>query len=128
MASFSKTIIGGNLGRDVELKYMANGKEVASFTVAVTDPYKKDETTWYRVSAFGKTAEFASKYLSKGSTVIVEGRMKSRQWEDKSGNKRESWDLIADSVQSFGGKRSEPVQDQAHPHSEPEVDVEDIPF
>lgn len=109
MAAWHQTIIVGNLGRDPETRYLPNGDAVCNYSVAVTEKWKKDgeqkeNTTWYRVSAFGKLAEICAEYLKKGSAVMVIGRMGSRQWDDKDGNKRETWELRADSMQMLGGK------------------------
>ncbi len=116
MASFHQTIVVGNLGRDPESRYLANGDAVCNFSVAVTEKWKKDgqekeQTTWYRVSAFGKLAEICGQYLKKGSAVMIVGKMTVREWE-KDGVKRESWELRADSMQMLGGK-SEGGQQQA---------------
>ena len=115
MASFHQTIIVGNLGRDVETRYLPNGDPVANFPVAVTESWKdrnsgekKEATTWYRVSAFGKLAEICDLYLKKGSSVMIVGKMNQREWE-KEGVKQYSWELRADTMQmlgSRGGQRS----------------------
>tara|TARA_R110000868_G_scaffold130125_2_gene339700 strand:+ start:345 stop:707 length:363 start_codon:yes stop_codon:yes gene_type:complete len=101
--SFSNTIIVGNLGRDPELKSTSGGMAIASFSVAVTI---RKETHWYNCKAFGKTAEFVTKYLVKGRCVCVSGEMKSSKWEDKEGNKRISWELSANNVQAVGPKEA----------------------
>lgn len=110
MASYSKTIIVGNLGRDPETRYLPNGDPVCNFSVAVTESWKdrnsgekKESTTWYRVNTFGKLAEICGKYLAKGSSVLVEGKMQSRKYE-KDGVERESWELRADSMQMLATK------------------------
>lgn len=108
MASFHQTIIAGNLGRDPETRYLTNGDPVCNFSVAVTEKWRKDgeqkeQTTWYRVNAFGKLAEICGQYLKKGSGVLVVGKMSAREWE-KDGVKRESWELRADSMQMLGGR------------------------
>jgi single-strand DNA-binding protein len=110
MASFAKTIIAGNLGRDPETRYLPAGDAVCNFSVAVTESWKdrnsgekKESTTWYRVNAFGKLAEICAQYLKKGSQVLIEGKMQCREWE-KDGVKQYSWELRAESMQMFGGK------------------------
>lgn len=110
MASFSRTIIAGNLGNDPETRYLPSGDAVANFSVAVTESWKdknsgekKEQTTWYRVSAFGKLAEICGQYLQKGSSVLIEGKMQCRQYE-KDGVKRDAWELKADSMQMLGSK------------------------
>jgi len=111
MASFAKTIILGNLGRDPETRYLPSGDAVCNFSVAVTESWKdkasgekKENTTWYRVNAFGKLAEICGQYLKKGVAVLIEGRMQARKWTDKDGAERESWELKADTMQMVGGK------------------------
>jgi len=109
MASFHKTIIVGNLGRDPETRYLPSGEAVCNFSVAVTESWKskdgekKENTTWYRVNTFGKLAEICGQYLKKGSSVLIEGKMQCREWE-KEGVKQYSWELRADSMQMLGSK------------------------
>ena len=110
MASFSRTIIAGNLGNDPETRYLPSGDAVANFSVAVTESWKdknsgekKEQTTWYRVRAFGKLAEICGQYLQKGSSVLIEGKMTCRQYE-KDGIKRDAWELKADNMQMLGAK------------------------
>ena len=111
MASFHQTIIVGNLGRDPELRHMPSGDAICNFSVAVTETWtdkasgsKKEQTTWYRVGAFGKLGEICSNYLKKGSQVMITGKMQSRKYTDKDGVERESWELKADQTQMLGGK------------------------
>ena len=114
------TIIG-NLGRDPELKFTADGKAVANFSVATSRKYgEKDETTWFRVSVWGKQAESCNTYLSKGSKVLVEGRLKSNSdgnpnvYQRKDGTWASSYEVVAESVKFLSGK-DEPA--------EPDIDV-----
>lgn len=88
MASVNKVIILGHLGRDPEMRYSADGKAIANFSVATTTAWKdknsgekKEETEWHRCAAFGRTAEVVGEYLVKGSAVYCEGRLKTRKWE-----------------------------------------------
>jgi len=104
------TIIG-NLGRDPELKFTADGKAVANFSVATSRKYgEKDETTWFRVSVWGKQAESCNTYLSKGSKVLVEGRLKSNSdgnpnvYQRKDGTWASSYEVVAESVKFLSGK------------------------
>lgn len=148
MAAFHQTVIVGNLGRDPETRYLPNGDAVCNFSVAVTEKWKKDgeakeQTTWYRVNAFVKLAEICGQYLKKGSAVLIVGKMGHREWTDKDGNKRESWELRADSMQMLGGKsdgssamqaspedrqaRAEAKQGKAKPASFDDM-ADDIPF
>ena len=125
MASFHQTIIVGNLGRDPETKHMPSGDAVSNFSVAVTEKWKskdgeaKEQTTWYRVNAFGKLAEICSQYLKKGSAVMIVGKMSAREWQDKEGQKRESWELRADSMQMLGGRSEQSGESQSRPAPAP---------
>jgi single-strand DNA-binding protein len=102
--SLNKAMIIGNLGRDPEMRYTPNGQAVTQFTVAVNRNYKdssgewKEETEWFRVVAWGPLAERTAEYLRKGRKVYVEGRLQTRSWEDKDGQKRYTTELIANTV------------------------------
>lgn len=98
----NKIIIIGRITKDTELKTTNNGTEVCNFTVAVDRFAKKGEekqTDFIDVTAWGKTAAFVDTYFMKGSPVVVEGRMESRKWEDKDGNKRTSWGITAEKIE-----------------------------
>ena len=105
--SLNKAMIIGNLGRDPEMRYTPNGQAVTQFTVAVNRNYKgqdgewQEETEWFRVVAWGQTGERAAENLRKGAKVYVEGRIQTRQWEDQTGAKRYTTELIADRVTSL---------------------------
>lgn len=115
--SYHRTVIMGALGRDVETRYTSNGEAIANFSVAVSEKYKEQErTTWYRVSVFGKQAEIAAKYLAKGSSVLIEGRMNENKYTSKDGIEKTSWELRCDNLRLVGGKpdKSErPAQEPA---------------
>src|ERR1700730_8977807 len=102
--SLNKAMIIGKLGRDPEMRYTPNGQAVTQFTVAVNRNFKgqdgewQEETEWFRVVAWGQTGERAAEHLRKGSKVYVEGRLQTRQWEDQSGQKRYTTELVADRV------------------------------
>src|SRR5688572_28314682 len=104
----NKVILVGNLGRDPELSYLPSGQSVAKFSLATTRAYKdksgelKEETEWHNIVAWGKTGEICAQYMKKGGQAYVEGRIQSRQWEDKQGNKRTSFEIIAENVQMLG--------------------------
>src|SRR5690606_25745778 len=109
--SVNKVILIGNLGRDPELRYMQNGNPVASLNVATTRKWRNkqtnemvEETEWHRVSVFGASAEHCNNYLSKGRQVYVEGRLRTRSYDDKDGVKKYSTEIIADVVQFLGGR------------------------
>jgi single-strand DNA-binding protein len=105
--SLNKAMIIGNLGRDPEMRYTPNGQSVTQFTVAVNRNFRgsdgewQEETEWFRVVAWGQTGERAAENLRKGVKVYVEGRLQTRNWEDQSGNKRYTTELVADRVVSL---------------------------
>ncbi|HPN73438.1 MAG TPA: single-stranded DNA-binding protein [Candidatus Omnitrophota bacterium] len=109
-ASMNKVFLMGNLTRDPELRYIPSGTAVANFSLAINRPYKdasgekKEEVSYVRVEVWGKMAEVCGEYLSKGRPVLVEGRLKSRSWETPDGQKRNSLDVVATSVQFLGSK------------------------
>jgi single-strand DNA-binding protein len=110
MASINKVILIGNLGKDPETRYLPSGDAVTNITVATTDTWKdksgekQEHTEWHRVAFFGKLAEIAGEYLKKGSPVYVEGRIRTRKWQDKEGQDRYSTEIIADRMQLLGSR------------------------
>lgn len=99
MASLNKVMLIGNLGGDPEMRYTQNQTPVVNFNLATTEKYNdKQETTWHRIVVWGKQAENCSKYLTKGKSVFIEGRITVRNWEDKEGVKRTSTDITAHTV------------------------------
>ena len=111
MAGVNKVILVGNLGRDPELRYTKNGQAVANFSVATSESWqsrdgggREERTEWHRVVAWAKTAELCAQYLSKGRTVYVEGQLRTREWEDREGNKRQTTEIHAQTVQFIGGR------------------------
>ena len=107
----NKVIIVGNLGNDPDTRYMPSGAAVTNLSVATSESWKdkqtgeqKDRTEWHRVAMFGKLAEIAAEYLRKGSQVYIEGRLRTRKWQDKSGNDRYSTEIVADEMQMLGGR------------------------
>ena len=136
MSNFHQTIVVGHLGKDPELSYMASGDAVANLSVAVTETWtkegeKKEHTTWYRVMAYKKLAEICGKYLRKGASVMLVGKMRCREW-DKDGVKQYSWELRAETMQMLGSKPSAEapaVATKAVPVQGGLADMEDdIPF
>src|SRR5262250_1978787 len=109
MGSVNKVILVGNLGADPELKYTPSSRPLCNLRIATTDVFKdksgqrQERTEWHRVTVWGDQAENCNKYLSKGRTVYVEGRLQTRSWDDKDGNKRYSTEIVADRVQFLGG-------------------------
>ncbi|WP_250450224.1 single-stranded DNA-binding protein [Caballeronia sp. ATUFL_M2_KS44] len=111
MASVNKVILVGNLGADPETRYLPSGDAVANIRLATTDRYKdkasgemKELTEWHRVSFFGRLAEIVNEYLKKGSSVYIEGRIRTRKWTDQSGQERYSTEIVADQMQMLGGR------------------------
>lgn len=111
MASVNKVILVGNLGADPEVRHMPSGDAVANIRMATTDRYKdkasgefKEVTEWHRVTFFGRLAEIVSEYLKKGSSVYIEGRLRTRKWQAQDGTDRYSTEIVADQMQMLGGR------------------------
>ena len=110
MASVNKVILVGNLGRDPETRYLPSGDAVTNVSVATSEKWKdksgetQEHTEWHRVAFFGKLAEIAGEYLKKGSSVYVEGRIRTRKWQDKEGQDKYSTEIVADRMQMLGGR------------------------
>ena len=107
----NKVIIVGNLGNDPDTRYMPSGSAVTNLSVATNESWKdkqtgeqKDRTEWHRVAMFGRLAEIAAEYLRKGSQVYIEGRLRTRKWQDQNGNDRWTTEIIADEMQMLGGR------------------------
>lgn len=132
MASVNKVILVGNLGADPEIRHSANGDTIASISVATTDTWKdksgnKQETTeWHRVTFFGRLAELAGKYLHRGSTIYVEGHLRTRKWQDKAGNDRYNTEIVADQMQFLGGRGQ--IQTTAEKTAHREQELPEDPF
>jgi len=113
MAGVNKAILIGNLGRDPEVRTLESGVKVARFTMATTETYKNkdgvrtDQTEWHNVVLWRGLAEVAEKYLRKGDSVYIEGKISYRQWDDKDGNKRYTTDIVAENMNMLGGARRE---------------------
>lgn len=112
MAGVNKAILVGNLGRDPELRHTQSGQAVVNFTLATSETWtdksgeRVERTEWHRVVVWGKTGEMCAQYLSKGRTVYVEGRIQTREWEDKDGNKRYTTEINAQTVNFIGPRGS----------------------
>jgi single-strand DNA-binding protein len=111
MASINKVILIGNLGRDPETRYSADGAAITNVTIATTERWKdkasgemKEVTEWHRVAFFGRLAEIAGEYLRKGRQVYVEGKLRTRKWTDKDGNERYTTEIIADDMKMLGSR------------------------
>ena len=110
--SYQKVIILGAVGKDPEVRRVAD-RAVASFSVATSETYKdrngqrKEVTEWHNISMWDKAAEFVEKYVKKGSTVFIEGKIKTRDYEDKNGNKRYVTEIVSNTIQLVGNKKKE---------------------
>ena len=111
MASVNKVILVGNLGRDPETRYMPDGGAITNVSIATTSTWKdkngekQEQTEWHRVAFFGKLAEIAGEYLKKGSQVYVEGKLRTRKWQDKDGQDKYTTEVIADAMQMLGSRQ-----------------------
>jgi single-strand DNA-binding protein len=150
--SVNKVILVGRLGRDPETRYTSSGQAVCNFSIATDETYKdrsgerQKRTEWHKIVMWGKLAEIAQQYLKKGSQVYLEGRIQSRQWDDKEGQKRTSFEIVANTMKMLdsksagasagvgipGGRAAESDMSTAPPMDEPaggpEISDEDIPF
>ena len=126
MAGVNKVILLGNLGRDPELRYTQGGQAVANFTLATSESWndksgeRVERTEWHRVVVWGRVAELCSQYLSKGRSVYLEGRIQTREWEDKEGKKRYTTEVNAQTVQFLGNSRNEGNAASSGENAQPE--------
>jgi single-strand DNA-binding protein len=132
----NKAILIGRLGGDPEVRYTQSGTAVANFTLATNEKWKdkegnpQEQTEWHRIVAFARLGEICGEYLAKGSLIYIEGRIQTRQWEDKDGNKRYTTEIVAREMkmldsrgsQSGGGAPQEP------PLPEPTIPGDEVPF
>ena len=124
MAGVNKAIIVGNLGRDPEIRYSANGNAFASISIATSERWKdkntgeqQEKTEWHRVKLFGRLAELAGEYLKKGSQVYIEGRLQTTKYQDKEGVDRWSTDIVARDMTFLGGRSGGDMQGGPAPDS-----------
>jgi single-strand DNA-binding protein len=121
MRGVNKVILIGNLGRDPEVRYTRDGTPVANLNIATTESWndgsgqRQERTEWHKVVAWGKLAEIAKEYLSKGKQVYVEGRLQTRPWEDKEGVKRYTTEIRADQMVMLGGRGGDGMSREATP-------------
>ena len=142
MSGVNKVILVGRLGADPEVRYTPGGAAVANFRMATSENWTKDgekqeRTEWHRIVAFGKLGEICGEYLAKGKQVYIEGRIQTRSWEDKDGNKRWTTEIVANNMQMLGSPGESvnaPVPQSneegaaASSVKEAEFSEEDIPF
>jgi len=138
MASLNKVMLIGNLGADPEIRYTPSGAAVANFNMATKAQWttkegeKQDKTEWHRIVAWRRLGEICGEYLHKGSLVYIEGRLQTRSWEDRDGNKRYTTEIVAQGMQMLdrAGQSAEAVStEERFPTEEPlDVPDDDIPF
>jgi len=110
MAGVNKVILVGNLGKDPEVRHLENGTAVANFPIATSESYKDkqgnrvDQTEWHNVVVWRKLAEIAENYLKKGSQIYLEGKLRTRSWDDPQGNKKYTTEVVADTFTMLGRK------------------------
>jgi single-strand DNA-binding protein len=110
MAGINKVILVGNLGKDPEVRHLENGASVANFPVATTESYKdkngnrQEQTEWHNIVLWRGLAQVAEQYLKKGSQVYIEGKIRSRSWQDKEGNTRYTTEIVGDNMTMLGGR------------------------
>ena len=111
MSGINKVILIGNLGKDPETRYMPSGKAATNFSIATSERFKdretgepQERTEWHRVATFDRLAEIAAEYLKKGSKVYIEGKLRTRKWQDKEGKDRYSTEIIADQMQMLDSR------------------------
>ena len=142
--SVNKAILVGRLGRDPETRYTSGGQAVCNFTLATDETYKdragerQKRTEWHRIVVWGKLAEICQQYLKKGSQIFIEGRIQTRQWDDREGNKRTTTEIVGNVMRMLtprgeapaAAAEPEPTVGGAVDESQagPEISDEDIPF
>ncbi len=139
MAGINKVILVGNLGKDPETRYLENGAAVCSFSLATSETYtdrnsgeKRTQTEWHNVVLWRKLAEIGEKFLRKGSQVYIEGKLRTRSWEDQTGQKKYTTEVVGDIMQLLGrpSESNAGNQDQSAsaPKQQQESEKDDLPF
>jgi single-strand DNA-binding protein len=143
MSGINKVILVGNLGKDPEVRHLEGGAVVAKFPLATSETYKTkdgqraEQTEWHNVVMWRGLAESAEKFLKKGSLVYIEGKIRTRTWDDKDGNKRYATEIVADTMTMLGARRSDDghgtdqhrsQSTEAHPAPSAESSGDDLPF
>ncbi len=144
MAGINKVILVGNLGKDPEVRYLEGGTAVANFPIATSESFKdrttgerKTVTEWHNVVVWRNLAEIAEKFLKKGSQIYIEGKLRTRQWQDKDGNNRYTTEIVGDNLQMLGRRddanSSENTSSSSPAPSEPNISnddnfEDDLPF
>jgi single-strand DNA-binding protein len=146
MAGVNKVILVGRLGKDPEVRHLENGAAVANFSIATSETYKdksgtrQEQTEWHNIVFWRGLAEIAEKYLEKGSQIYVEGKLRTRSWQDKDGHTRYTTEVVGDQLTMLGGKTVEKTQTPDEPAAPKEPtqkegnvdltsdDADDLPF
>jgi single-strand DNA-binding protein len=138
MAGVNKAILLGNLGADPEIRYTPSGTAVTNFRIATSetrtnkDGQKETKTEWHRIVTFGRLAEICGEYLSKGKQIYIEGRIQTRSWDDKDGNKRQTTEIVANKMQMLGGppgaKEGIQPEERAEEAAQESPIDDDVPF
>jgi single-strand DNA-binding protein len=130
MIGVNKVILIGNLGKDPELRYTPGGQPVATFSLATTERWndrngqRQDRTEWHNIVAWGKLGELVNQYLKKGRSAYIEGRITTRSWDDKDGNKRYKTEIVANQIQFLGASGQSAGEMESGPdHSMPDFDM-----
>ena len=134
MASLNKVLLIANLGKDPEVRYTASGTAVASFSLATSEKFKnkggewEERTEWHNVILWGRLAEIAGEYLSKGKTVYIEGRLQTRKWQDKDGKDRYTTEIVGEKMQMLSRKDGSNHEEAGQTHEGPGFPDGDEPF
>jgi len=134
MASLNKVLLIANLGKDPEVRYTASGTAVASFSLATSEKFKnkggewEERTEWHNVILWGRLAEIAGEYLSKGKTVYIEGRLQTRKWQDKDGKDRFTTEIVGEKMQMLSRKDGSNHEETGQTHQGPGFPDGDEPF
>lgn len=137
MAGLNKVMLIGRLGADPEVKYSPSGMAITTFRIATSERWKgkdgnlQERTEWHRIVTFGKTAEICAEYLGKGKQIYIEGRLQTRSWEDKDGNKRYTTEVIANTIQMLGSPsddaKGQTIEEAGLPENNT-TPIDDVPF
>lgn len=138
MAGLNKVMLIGNLGADPEVKYTPSGTAVTNFRIATSEKWKdkdgktQDRVEWHRIVTFGKLAEICGEYLAKGKQVYIEGRIQTRSWDDKDGNKKYMTEVVANTMQMLGSadnkQKGQAVEETGFSQENTSPQDEDVPF
>jgi len=137
MASLNKVLLIGNTGKDPEVRYTASGTAVASFSLATSEKFKnkggewEERTEWHKVILWGKLAEIAGEYLTKGKTVFIEGRLQTRKWQDRDSTDHYTTEIVGEKMQMLSRKEGNGRTEEAAPSHEDQAPLpndDDVPF